>query len=140
MATRDIYHYQLKHALEKDGWIITHDPFRLKIGQKKLEVDLAAERVIEAEKGLRKILVEVKSFVGRSDVSDLQEALGKYLMYLRVLPTTSAADHVLYLAVRTSTFHTVFETELGQLFLDDHFLRLIVFDEDLEVITAWIPD
>ncbi len=39
--------------------------------------DLASERFIGAEKGLRRILVEVKSFVGRSDVKDLQEAIGQ---------------------------------------------------------------
>jgi hypothetical protein len=55
MAKRDIYHNTVKRALERDGWTITHDPFRLDIGDKSLSADLGAERLICAEKGLRKI-------------------------------------------------------------------------------------
>ena len=43
-------------------------------------MDLGAERLISAEKGTRKIVVEIKSFVSRSDVKDLQQALGQYIM------------------------------------------------------------
>lgn len=28
---KDVYHEIVKRALEKDGWLITHDPFTLKI-------------------------------------------------------------------------------------------------------------
>ncbi len=54
MAKRDIYHYPVRRALEKDGWTITHDPYRLEIGEKRLEADLGAERLISAEKALKK--------------------------------------------------------------------------------------
>lgn len=60
-------------------------------------------------------------------------------MYFRVL-TKSAIDRQLYLAVPERTFETVFCIELGQLFLEDSFIRLIVFDDEKEVITKWIPD
>jgi len=63
MPKLDIYHKVVKHALQKDGWIITHDPFVLKIGEKRLFVDLGAEYLISAEKGHRQIAVEIKSFV-----------------------------------------------------------------------------
>ena len=71
MSARDIYHDTVKLALEKDGWAITHAPFPLQIGKKRLSADFGAERLISAEKELRKIVVEVKSFVGQSDVKDL---------------------------------------------------------------------
>jgi len=29
MSARDIYHNNVRSALEKDGWHITHDPLRL---------------------------------------------------------------------------------------------------------------
>jgi len=32
MATRDIFHEAVKHALVKDGWTITHDPLSLSFG------------------------------------------------------------------------------------------------------------
>ncbi|HAO23202.1 MAG TPA: fatty-acid synthase [Desulfobacteraceae bacterium] len=139
MSKRDIYHDTVKRALEKDGWKITHDPFPLEIGEKALSADLGAERLISAEKGLKKIVVEIKSFLGRSDVKDLQQAIGQYVMYLRVLIKNNIRRE-LYLAVPERTFEAVFTIELGQLFLEDNFIRLIVFDDEKEVITKWIPD
>lgn len=139
MSRRDIYHDSVKRALQKDGWTVTHDPFRLDIGEKSLSADLGAERLISAEKGLRKIVVEIKSFVGQSDVHDLEEAIGQYVVYLRILQKLHIERH-LYLAVTERVFQTVFETELGQLFLEDHFVRVITFNEEEEVINRWIPE
>lgn len=45
MPVRDIYHNQVKNALIKDGWTITHDPLRLKWGSKDMYVDLGAEKI-----------------------------------------------------------------------------------------------
>ena len=73
MARRDIYHDTVKRALEKDGQKITHDPFPLVVGNKRLSVDLGAERLISAEKGTDKIVIEIKSFIGQSDVKDLEQ-------------------------------------------------------------------
>lgn len=73
----------MKRALQRDGWTITHDPFRLDIGEKSLSADLGAERLISAEKGLRKIVVEIKSFVGQSDVHDLEE--GRWSLFRSTL-------------------------------------------------------
>ncbi|MHC5595973.1 MAG: element excision factor XisH family protein, partial [Nostoc sp.] len=81
MPAKDIYHNTVKFALQKDGWTITHDPFPLQIGKKRLSADLGAERLISAEKETQRIVVEVKSFVGQSDVKDLEQALGQYVLY-----------------------------------------------------------
>ena len=81
MAKLDKIHHAVKRALVKDGWTITADPFRLRYGGRKLFVDLGAERVLAAEKGTEKIAVEVKSFVGASEINDLENALGQiYLL------------------------------------------------------------
>jgi XisH protein len=76
MPSRDIYHNCVKNALLKDGWTITHDPLKLEWGKKDLYVDLGAEQLIAAENTEQKIAVEIKSFVGRSDIDDLEKALG----------------------------------------------------------------
>ncbi len=50
MPARDIYHNVVKTALVKDGWTVTHDPFRIRLAKNKnLFVDLGAERLIAAE-------------------------------------------------------------------------------------------
>ena len=138
MSAKDIYHETVKKALMNDGWTITHDPFRLDIGEKRLSADLGAERLISADKGVRRIVVEVKSFVGQSDVRDLELAIGQYIVYLRVLQKL-AIERQLYLAVSEETFVSIFESDLGRLFWEDHFVALIIFDDEQEVITRWIP-
>ncbi len=139
MPKLDIYHETVKSALKKDGWRITNDPFVLQIGKKRLFADLGAERLISAEKGLKKVVVEIKSFVGLSDVQDLEQALGQYVLYRQILDQMEP-DRSLYLAITTKTFKNVFEVEIGQLLLANQIVRLIVFDPESEVITQWIPN
>ena len=139
MPARDIYHNTVKIALEKDGWTITHDPFPLQIGKKRLSADLGAERLISAEKELQKIVIEVKSFVGQSDVKDLQQALGQYVLYRQIL-NEMKVDRILYLAISQPTFNSVFSIELGQVLIKNQIVKLIVFDDESEVIVQWIPN
>jgi XisH protein len=139
LLARDIYHETVKIALQKEGWMITHDPFPLQIGKKRLSADLGAERSIGAEKGLRRIVVEVKSFVGQSNVRDLEQALGQYVLYRQILNGIES-DRDLYLAVSRLTYNNVFIIELGQILLNNQIIKLIVFDEEREEIDRWIPD
>ncbi len=80
MPAKDIYHDAVKNALIKDGWKITDDPLILSIGKKDLFIDLGAEKLIAAEKDQQKIAVEIKSFLGNSQVNDLENALGQYIL------------------------------------------------------------
>jgi XisH protein len=139
MARKDVYYETVKKALDRDNWKITHDPFRLRIGKKRLAMDLGAERLISAEKGTRKIIVEIKSFLGRSDVKDLQQALGQYTLYYQVLLEQNI-ERELYVAVPRRTYQTIFQSELGKILLEKGLIRLLVFDEHQEVIVAWVPD
>ena len=47
---RDLYHNNVRIALEKDGWKITHDPYKMSVDQIDYEIDLGAEALIAAEK------------------------------------------------------------------------------------------
>jgi hypothetical protein len=138
MPAKDIYHNTVKKSLEKDGWTITHDPFPLKIGKKRLSADLGAERLISAERGIQQIVVEVKSFVGQSDVRDLEQALGQYVLYSQIIKETGI-NRDLYLAVSQLTYNSVFTIQLGQILLKSQILKLVVFDNEREVIVQWIP-
>ena len=85
MPARDIYHDCVKHALVKDDWTITHDPLSLKWGKKDMYVDLGAEQLLAAQRAERKIAVEIKSFTGLSEMSDLEKAICQYIVYHDVL-------------------------------------------------------
>ncbi|MEH2319587.1 element excision factor XisH family protein [Nostoc sp.] len=138
MPVRDRYHENLKNALIKDGWNVTNDPFHLKWGKKDLYVDLAAEKLLIAEKGTQKIAVEIKTFSGDSEVADLEQAIGQYFTYLAVM-SRNYPDRVLYIAVHEDVFTDIFEEEpLGKLILEDYKIPLIVFNPKQEVIVRWV--
>jgi len=138
MPAKDIYHDAVKNALIKDGWTITHDPLMLKWGLKDLYVDLGAEQLVAAEKGTQKIAVEVKSFVGASEVEDLKIVVGQFVLYHDILERVES-DRILYLAVRDAVFTDVFQDPIGQVLLENQRVRLVVFDAQAEVIVRWIP-
>ncbi|NEO91501.1 MAG: fatty-acid synthase [Moorea sp. SIO3G5] len=137
MPAKDIYHDTVKNALIKDGWTITNDPLSLKIGKKDIYIDLAAEKLLVAEKQGQKIAVEVKSFVGSSEIEDLKNALGQYILYDKVLKR-QLSERLLYLAIREVIFNRLFTEEIGQMLLEDNTLKIIVFDPEEEVIIKWI--
>jgi hypothetical protein len=43
MPARDKYHNIVRDALVRDGWTITHDPYRIAVAMKRVEIDLGAE-------------------------------------------------------------------------------------------------
>ncbi len=138
MPAKDIYHDVVKKALEKDRWMITDDPLKLKVGVRDLFIDLGAKQLLAAEKGERKIAVEIKSFIGLSPVKDLENALGQYTLYSDILEE-SEPDRVLYLAIRQETYNDLFEEPIGKILLRKSRLRLLVFDSGREEILQWIP-
>ena len=54
MPRKDAYHDIVVKAMEKDGWVITHDPYRLAFGNVELLADLGAERLLAAERETEK--------------------------------------------------------------------------------------
>lgn len=137
MPRKDIYHDTVKNALIKDGWKITHDPLTLSFGDKDIYIDVGAEQPIGAEKDGRKIAVEVKSFIGKSDVDDLEKAIGQYVVYQDVLFETEP-ERMLYMAVPQVVFEGILSGRLGQLIIKRQKLKLIVFNPSKEAILQWI--
>jgi XisH protein len=138
MPAKDIYHDVVKRALLKDGWTITHDPLRLIWGPQYMYVDLGAERLLAAQKTGQKIAVEIKSFTGASAVTDLERAIGQFVIYRSVLEEQEP-DRVLYLAVPQNILSDVFEDPLGRLLVKKHLAQVVGFDPAMEVIVQWIP-
>ncbi|MEH2415625.1 element excision factor XisH family protein [Nostoc sp.] len=138
MPAKDTYHNAVRNALEKDSWQITKDPFILKWGTRDLYIDLGAEKLIAAEKSGEKIAVEIKSFIGASPVTDLENALGQYILYYDILARLEP-DRSLYLAIRQETYSELFQEPIGKILLENQRLCLLVFDSKREVVLQWIP-
>jgi hypothetical protein len=136
MSARDKYHDAVRNALIKDGWTITHDPYKLVVGVDRVYVDLGAERVIAAERGTEKIAVEIKTFGSPSDMHDLELAIGQYLLYRSSLRRREP-ERTLFLAVPQGVVDSTFEGQMARYALEDFQICHIGFDPEQEVITQW---
>jgi len=85
----DKIHDSVVQALKNDGWHILREHFNIRYEELEIRVDIAAEHpAILAEKGGRRILVEIKTFGGRSFIRELQNAVGQYTIYKNILALT----------------------------------------------------
>ncbi|NJR51495.1 MAG: fatty-acid oxidation protein subunit alpha [Leptolyngbyaceae cyanobacterium CSU_1_3] len=133
---KDLFHDAVKQALLKEQWVITADPLIIKIGGVKLEIDLAAEKMVAAEKAGRKIAVEIKSFLNPSTITDFHAALGQFLNYRLALQIRDP-DRSLYLAVPLDTFDSFFQEPFVQQAVNLYEVKLVIYNPVEEVITLW---
>lgn len=134
---RDLFHQAVREALEADGWFITNDPLILKSGGLRMEIDLAAEQVLAAERGAEYIAVEVKSFLSKSKLNDFCEAKGQYDVYRKGLSEDSLSRK-LYLAIDSDIFQSFFQKSLIAQLLESDSVSLLVFDAVTKRILQWI--
>jgi hypothetical protein len=137
VSAKDYYHETVKKALVKDGWTITDDPYKLQIEESKFYADLAAERIVAAERGVEKIAVEIKSFLGHSPMTDLERALGQYFIY-RFILERQEPNRVLYLAVPLDAYLDVFDRNVGKLLMEKRVAKVFAFDPQREEIVRWL--
>ncbi|HEV3145402.1 MAG TPA: element excision factor XisH family protein [Gemmataceae bacterium] len=137
MPAKDTYHGAVRNALVKDGWTITHDPFTIAWDERKMYADLGAEQFLAAERSNRRIAVEIKSFLGKSLLDDLEKALGQFILYRTILERIEP-DREMLLAIPYDVA-VVFNEPLGLLLLESNLIRAFSFDPVQEVIVQWIP-
>ena len=137
MAQLDKIHNAVKNALVKDGWTITADPFRIEFEEYRLYADLAAERPIAAMRGNEKIVVEIKSFLNRSSISDFEHALGQYLIYRRLLSKIEPQAKI-YLAISEATYTDFFTFKATQFIVEAEQVSLFTVNLGSEEIVQWI--
>ncbi|OKH35418.1 fatty-acid oxidation protein subunit alpha [[Phormidium ambiguum] IAM M-71] len=138
MSAKDAFHTVVKTALQKDGWLITHDPYPLQAGSFALAIDLGAEKVIAAEKGERRIAVEIKSFLSPSKISEFYGALGQFIAYRAAL-LIQEKERILYLAVPNNIYEQFFLAPFIQEVVQQNKLYILSYDTEQEVIERWQP-
>ena len=136
VAARDIFHDTVKRALEKEGWMITHDPLSLQVGGVEMYIDLGAEQLIAAEKDGEKIAVEIKSFVNVSAIYEFHLAIGQYRNYQLAL-LQEEPERVLYLAVPEDVSGRFFTLQFVRDALQYNEVHYLVYDVQGEVIVQW---
>lgn len=135
---RDLYHNFVRLALEKEGWVITQDPLYIDLDETYIEIDLAADMFIAAEKAGTKIAVEVKSFLGRSIISEFHTAMGQYLDYRDALEEYET-DRILFLAIPEEIYlSSVFQGKFIHRRLQREQVKLIIVNMAKQTISTWI--
>jgi hypothetical protein len=136
MPARDHIHDAVKHALIKDGWTITDDPYTIEYEDATVFIDLGAERVIAAERHGQKVAVEIKSFSGPSIIHDVEVALGQYVLYLSFLEVIEP-DRQLFIAISDSVYENFFQRKSIQLLIERNRVPLLVVSIEMEEVVTW---
>ncbi len=136
MPAHDLIHNAVKNALIKDGWTITADPFTLKFDAEIVYANLAAEKTIAAERAGEKIAVEIKSFLGPSQMRDFESAIGQYTIYrdfLKVLEPNRKP----FIAISDTTYDDFFSRTGIQYVVRQNGIALIIVDIEREELVKW---
>ncbi|MDY6900402.1 MAG: element excision factor XisH family protein [Cyanobacteriota bacterium] len=134
---RDLFHYIVRSALEKNGWVITDDPLSIRYGGVDIQIDLGAEKLLAAEKGTDKIAVEIKNFVSASKISEFHTALGQFINYRTAL-RLEEPERILYLAVPSAIYNDFFNLPFTKIIVAENYVKILVYDIDKEEIVEWI--
>jgi hypothetical protein len=137
MSAKDAIHDAVKNALVKDGWRITADPYTLKFEDETLYADLAAEKLLRAERNTERIIVEIKTFAGRSAMHDFQMTVGQYMVYESFIAET-APEYRLFVAISDTTYSAFFQRKAIRFLIEQKEVPLIVVNLELEEIVQWI--
>jgi len=148
MPQRDALHNLVKQALIKSGWEITDDPYIINIGKRSLYVDIGAleasshgqreGQILGAQREGRRIAIEVKEFRGPSAITDLERAIGQYVLY-RLLLNKLDPEREIYLAVTNRIYKRIFSEPIGQVVINDLPLHLLVINLENVEVQQWIP-
>ena len=134
---RDLIHDIVREALEKDGWTITHDPYRMENYDPAWEIDVAAEKLIAAERDKDKIAVEAKSFLELSFGNEFHKILGQYLNYLSALKRLEP-DRKLYVAVPSDVYAKDFQRQGILNSVNDYNVKIFIFDKTKKEAVKWL--
>ena len=135
---KDKIHDAVRNALIKDGWFISKEYFKLEYEEIEVYADLLAERPpIVAERAEYRIVIEIKTFAGRSFIRELQQALGQYEIYLDLIELANL-NYELYLAVNESVYEQFFLRAATKQIVERHQVKLVIVDIQQEEVVKWI--
>lgn len=128
---------QVINALQKVGWIVTQQPFAIRINPKELvyaDLHLSHNQLDYAI-----IVVEVKCFSdNRSHLDQFYHAVGQYLIYRQIL-NLKPMKVDLYLSVPSTIYQTFFKRISVQAVIDEIAMKMVIIDLEREEVIEWIP-
>ncbi|MEH2179385.1 XisH family protein [Nostoc sp.] len=137
MSARDTFHELVRSALEKEGWIITHDPYHIDLEFVDFYIDLGAELLLAAIKDEEKIAVEIKTFLAPSTISEFHTAIGQFINY-RIALEDDDPERRLYLAVPLDVYKRFFRYLFIQTVIVRNKIPPLLYDTEKQEIAEWI--
>jgi hypothetical protein len=137
MPARDLIHYQVRTALERDGWKITSDPLFIPVeGLSGLFIDLAIENIIGIEKNGEKAAIEIKGFGEQSITQDFYIALGQVLVYENGMQD-QGLNWPIYLAMPVEEFSKLEKIPLFIRIIDKYGIKILIIDIQNQKVVKW---
>jgi len=81
---------------------------------------------------------EIKAFLGKSIIANLEQSIGQYVLYRLLLNKVDPAREI-YLAVTDVIYDKIFSEPIGEVVINDLPLQLVIVDSDKAEIQQWIP-
>jgi hypothetical protein len=135
-VAKALFHPFVKAALIQRGWIITHDPYELKIG----DVDMGDDCIIAAEQQGQEIAVVVKGFLNNSSaLSEFHYVLGQ-LINCRIVLRDKEPKRLLYLAIPLVVFNTFFQLDFPKSVIEENKIKLLICNPIDQDDLLWIPE
>lgn len=98
---------------------------------------MGAERLLAATKNGEKIVVEIKTFLAASTISEFHTALGQFINY-RIALEDNEPERILYLAVPLEIYKRFFQYSFIQKVRQRNQVFLLVYDIEKQEISQWI--
>jgi len=137
---KDKIHEIVVNALKKEDWKITKDPLFIEydIDESAFEIDLGAEKLIAAQKGNKRIAVEIKTFAGSMSYQ-FHNTLGQFLDYEAALANSpNDNDRQLYIALPEEAHNKLNNITFFRNRIIQFGLRFITIDIENQIIVKWI--
>ncbi|MEZ4660274.1 MAG: element excision factor XisH family protein [Caldilineaceae bacterium] len=135
---KDLIHNAVGNALEKDGWTIVADPFRLDFKNFALRADLAARKLTSMEKLSFASSLKSSRFVGQFVRPRITASfIGQYQMYQDAL-ILNQLDYTLYLGIGRDAYKDYFLQSGAEYAIQRYRIKLLVVDTNQEEISQWI--
>lgn len=138
MPAIDLCEPQVINALQKDGWIVTHQPFAIRIDRKRGGYIYADLRLQNANQSESIIVVEVKCFDStRTHLEDFYQAIGQCTVYTNALALNNI-DTPVFLSIPDTIYQTFFQQTLIQSVIKTMQIQMVVIDLQKEEIVQWV--
>ncbi len=140
MPALDQCHFQVVHALEKDGWTVNPKPRHIRDSvSRKTAIFIDIEAIQTDANNVDhppRIFVEVKCFTRSSTTRELYATIGQYIVYRTILARKRIVVP-LYVAIPRHIHRKLFTAVVKEA-VADNYIKFIIVDIKTETVTQWI--